>query len=50
MSILGSERENVDGVYRVELCVVYDPPRIPLLPRIPEVSREVDVSDLERAT
>jgi hypothetical protein len=55
-TILGSERENVDGVHRVELRVAHDPPWIPL-PTLPahaltrsEAWRKVDVYDTERAT
>jgi hypothetical protein len=52
---LGSERENVTGVYRVEARVAHDPQRIPLL-TLParaltpsEAWRTVDVNDTGRA-
>jgi hypothetical protein len=52
---LGSERENVTGVYRVELRVAHDPQRIPP-PILPvhaltqsEAWRTVRVSDTGRA-
>jgi hypothetical protein len=51
--ILKSKRENVNDIYRVELRVAHDPPRIPLLPAHAltrsGVSRKVDVYDTERA-
>jgi hypothetical protein len=53
--IPGSERKNINGVYRVELRVAHDPPRIPL-PTLPvpaltqsEAWRKVVVSDTGRA-
>jgi hypothetical protein len=54
-TILKSERENVNDVYRVELRVAHDPPRIPL-PTLPihaltqsEVLQKVDVNETEQA-
>jgi hypothetical protein len=53
--ILGSERENVDGIYRAEFRVAHDPPRLPPL-TLPvraltqsEAWRKVGASDTGRA-